>query len=130
VLRTRCLLHTLRQGISKLGHGKMIGSGQDSALELSGKSDRELRLMLAEWRRWRAHVQTAPVMRLRRQRFEEATAAVAAIEEELRLREPGERLRQRRLALSAMQEIAHADRVCLDDYRSAQRDLASAQRRR
>jgi hypothetical protein len=100
------------------------------AAELAGMSDTELRMTLVEWKRWRARVQTAPTMRLRRQRAEEAAAYIEAIEQELALREPGERFRRRRQVASIMQEVVSDAIVSLAAFRSARQDLARLERRR
>jgi hypothetical protein len=92
--------------------------------ELVGLSDVELRMMLVEWKRWRARVQTAPTMRLRRQRFDQATAYIEAIELELALREPEERFRRRRHADATLRQAAETAPVSLAAYRVARRDLA------
>ncbi len=99
------------------------------AAELAALADDALRMMLVEWKRWRARVQTAPIMRLRRQRFDEATAFIDAIELELALREPGERLRRQRAVAARVGEIAAAPIVALGDYRAARQTLARIARR-
>lgn len=98
--------------------------------ELVALPDFELVVMLTDWKRWRARVQTAPVMRLRRERFEEATAYIEAIQLELTLRQPGERLLRRRQAASRQREVAAAATVSLADFRDARRDLARLEQRR
>lgn len=98
--------------------------------ELVAMSDFELMMMLADWKRWRAHVQSAPVMRLRRERFDEATAYIEAIQLELALRQPGERLARRRQAASRQREVTAAATVSLAAYREVRRDLARLEQRR
>jgi hypothetical protein len=105
-------------------------SGAAIAAEVSALPDFELKMILVEWKRWRAHVQTAPVMRMRRERFDEADAYINAIEQELTLREPGERLLRRRRALSTLREVADAATVSFASYRTARNDLARLERRR
>lgn len=92
--------------------------------------DRALRMMLAEWKRWRARVVTASTMRMRQERFDEATAFIKAIEDELSLRVPGEQQRRQRLAAAKAAEIATAPCVALADYRQAHKDLERIKRRR
>ena len=87
-------------------------------------SDVGLRMMLVEWKRWRVLVQTASTMRLRRQRLDEATAYMEAIELELALRQPGERFRRRRQAAATLRQVAEAATVSLSAYRAARRDFA------
>ena len=87
-------------------------------------------MMLAEWKRWRARVVTAPTMRMRQERFDEATAFIKAIEDELSLRVPGEQLRRQRCATAKVAEIAAPPCVALADYRQAQEDLDRIKRRR
>lgn len=98
--------------------------------EIVGLSDVELHMMLVEWKRWRARVQTAPTMRLRRQRFDQATAYIEVIEFELALREPEERFRRRRHADATLRQIAGAAPVSLAAYRLARRDLARLEQHR
>ncbi|MFZ1416278.1 MAG: hypothetical protein WAS73_17110, partial [Defluviicoccus sp.] len=75
-------------------------------------------------------VVTASTMRMRQERFDEATAFIHAIEDELSLRVPGEQLRRQRLAAAKAAEIATSPCVALADYRHAQQDLERIKRRR
>lgn len=106
------------------------GSRPDAAQALTSVPDRALRMMLAEWKRWRARVVTAPTMRMRQERFDEATAFIKAIEDELSLRVPGEQLRRQRRAAAKVAEIAALSCVTLADYRQAHQDLDRIKRRR
>lgn len=100
------------------------------AAELAALPDATLQMMLIEWKRWRSRVQTAPTMRLRRQRFEEATRFVEAIAYELTSRQPGERFRRHRRAAAAVHTIAVAPLVSLTEFRAARQDLAQFEPRR
>lgn len=98
--------------------------------DFPGYSDAELKAALDDWRRWRRHVRDAPVMRMRQERFEQASAFIAAIEEELTLRSPEGRYFRRRQAEAAVQELEGAATVSLAAYRAARRDLETVERRR
>lgn len=106
------------------------GKRPDAAHAFVTVPDGALRMMLAEWKRWRARVVTAPTMRKRRERFDEATAFIRAIEDELSLRVPGEQLRRQRCAAAKAAEIAASSCVSLADYRQAHQDLDRIKRRR
>jgi hypothetical protein len=86
-------------------------------------SDTDLEAALVDWQRWRSRVCHAPVMRLRQERFEQANAFIAAIEEELALRSPEGRYRRYRQAVTAVQELESEVTVSLAAYRAARHDL-------
>lgn len=111
--------------------GSAAEAGRASVIaDLAGVQDAELRMMLTEWKRWRARVMTAPSMRMRQERFDEATAFIHAIEEEISLRDPGERLRRQRRAAAKVAEIAASSCVPLVDFRNARSSLEHIKRRR
>lgn len=104
----------------------MTGSGRDRAsiqAELALLTDSQLTMLLADWRRWRARVQSEPTMRLRRERYDEASVYIDAICEEMSLRRPGERDRRREQAARDLHELAEQEVVLLDDYRRARADV-------
>lgn len=98
--------------------------------DLPGFSDAELKAALDDWRRWRRRVRDAPVMRLRQERFEQASAFIAAIEEELTLRSPEGRYLRRRQAEATVRELEGATTVSLAEYRVARRELETIELRR
>jgi hypothetical protein len=106
------------------------GKRPDASRAFVTVPDGALRMMLADWKRWRTRVLTAPTMRMRQERFDEATAFIYAIEDELALRVPGEQLRRQRCAAAKAAEIAASSCVTLADYRQAQQDLDRIKRRR
>jgi hypothetical protein len=126
------LAKSAETGSMTAGGGGFASDGKrpDAAEALNTVPDRTLRMMLAEWKRWRARVVTAPTMRMRQERFDEATAFIHAIEDELALRVPGEQLRRQRCAAAKVAEIAAPACVPLADYRQAQTDLERIKRRR
>jgi hypothetical protein len=93
-------------------------------------SDDDLASALAEWKRWRNRVRTAPVMRLRIERFEEACRFIDAIERELHLRSPEGRYERYQEVVTALRQLESDTTVSLAAYRSARRDLSHLKGRR
>ena len=94
---------------------------------LSNVDDGELEMALAEWKRWRNRVRHAETMNRRQERYEQACAQIAAIEEEIEFRRS---CRQRhRAALAAVHHIAAADCVPLSEFRAARKDADRIEQR-
>ncbi|MCU0837901.1 MAG: hypothetical protein MUE49_04160 [Rhodospirillales bacterium] len=97
--------------------------------DLAALPDTDLRAALADWKRWRNHVRHAPVMRLRRERCEQADAFIAAIERELSLRSPEGRYQHLQRAIAAVRELEGEATVSLSAYRAARRQLDTISQR-
>lgn len=108
-------------------HGSESRSGMP---ELSRMDYAELEVALQEWKRWRHRVMTAEIMRLRVERFEQASAAIAEIEHEMLLRSPEARERLRTEAITKMRDLADQATVPLQDYRTARSQYLRVQQRR
>ncbi|QLH39546.1 MAG: hypothetical protein HWD60_12130 [Defluviicoccus sp.] len=98
--------------------------------ELSRMDYAELEVALQEWKRWRHRVMTAETMRLRVERFEQASAAITEIEQEMLLRSPEARERLRTEAISKMRDLADQATVPLQDYRLARLQYLRVEQRR
>ena len=93
------------------------------------RTDDDLKMELAEWKRWRSRVWHAPVMRRRQERFDEACAHIVAIERELAARTPAEKDRRRRATRATVWALARLATVSLDAYREARSELDRLERR-
>ncbi|MBK8212006.1 MAG: hypothetical protein IPK78_20785 [Rhodospirillales bacterium] len=98
--------------------------------DLADMSVIDLEMLLVEWKRWRDRVVTVQTMRRRRERFEQASAHIAAIEQELGLRTPEVHERLLREAASRVHTLAAAPTVPLDAFRAARKERAAMQRRK
>lgn len=98
-----------------------------TAESLSDVDEDELHMALVEWKRWRNRVLHAETMNRRQERYEQACAQIAAIEEEIEFRRTSRQ--KHREALAAVNQIATVDCVSLNEYRSARLDLDALERR-
>jgi hypothetical protein len=89
--------------------------------------DQGLAMALTEWKRWRNRVILADTMNRRQERYEEACARIAALEEELEFRHGCKGLH--RAARQHVACIAVGAVVALDAYRSARDAVASLEQR-
>lgn len=112
-------------GPSKGNHRR--ATNEMTTESLSNVGEDELRMALAEWKRWRNRVRHAETMNRRQERYDQACAQIAAIEEEIEFRRTCHQ--RHRNAAAAVMRIAAAGCVPLDEYRTARHDLADIERR-
>ena len=94
---------------------------------LNEVNEDELRMALAEWKRWRNRVLHAETMNRRQERYAQACVHIAAIEEEIEFRRV--KTQHRRKALYDVCRIASGECVSLADFRAARQELDAIEHR-
>ncbi len=98
-----------------------------TAESLNEIDEEELRMALAEWKRWRNRVLQAETMNRREERYTQACMHITAIEEEIEFRRV--RMQRRRKALYEVCRLAAGECVSLADFRAARRELDEIEER-